>query len=98
MTTHVEPPPNWKLREVDVSQRYDVYYWGPRDRLVVYRNVLFKDYASLFRPEARVGIFVELEQANGQSVFLARNGLIRFCLHGTEVTAEEVSEHRGDER
>jgi hypothetical protein len=40
--------------------------------------------------ESRGGIFVELEQANGDTVFLARNAIIQLCPHGMQVTAEVI--------
>ena len=56
--------------------------------MVIYRSACFKGYATLFGSESRGGIFVELEQANGHTVFLARQGLVQFCPHGMEITAE----------
>lgn len=93
-----EPPPNWKLPEIDSSKRYDVYCWEPRDRLVLYRNARFKGYVTLFGMESGGGIFVELEQANGDTVFLARNGIIQFCPHGTQVKGEVIRGKESNER
>jgi hypothetical protein len=66
--------------------------------MVVYRNALFKEAANLFGTEARVGIFVELELSNGHSVFLARQGVVKFCPHGMEVISEEVATKQPNER
>ena len=73
--------------EIDLSRRYDVYFWEPAGRAVVYSDVLFKEAYSLFDSDARVGIFIEIEQKNGDSVFLAKQGLIKFCIHGAKITS-----------
>ena len=33
---------------------------------------------------------IELEQANGQTVFIGRHGILRFCEHGTELLMEII--------
>jgi hypothetical protein len=33
---------------------------------------------------------VELEQSNGQTVFLGLHTVFKFCEHGAEITAETV--------
>jgi len=52
-------------------------------------------------PEAKIDIskrydahsseFVELEQSNGQSIFISRGGIFRICAPGTTVVAEIVT-------
>ncbi len=73
-----EPQPN----TVDTCKRYDVYC-VERDQEVVYRNVLFKGAKTLF-PEVKPDVsslFLELEQTDGQSVFVARYSVLKFCVH-----------------
>jgi hypothetical protein len=70
--------------QVDTSKRYDVYCteWG--GGVVVYRNAVFKGVKRLF-PRDRFDIFyefVELEQSDGQTVFLSSHSIVKFCEHG----------------
>jgi hypothetical protein len=84
-----EPEP-----QIDTSRRYDVYCAEPYQKTVVYRNARFKGAGSLLLPAgAHAGFsqFVELEQANGQSVFISRGSILRFCGPGTELAAEVLA-------
>ena len=78
------PSPQKSHREpVDVSKRYDVYC-PERDQQIVYRNVLFKGIRTLF-PKTESDVFseyLELEQADGQTIFIARSSIRKFCEHG----------------
>jgi ATP-dependent Clp protease ATP-binding subunit ClpA len=84
---------NSQYEPVDTSLHYDVYCREPAGKMLVYRNVLFKSLRNLFpRPNYHTNWqYVELEQSNGQSVFVEMNSVIRFCRHGTKVEAEESS-------
>ena len=80
------------FESVDTSKRYDVYCSERDQRMVVYRNALFKSRSRLlstgqydFRGE-----FLELEQSNGQTVYLSLFSVLRFCEHGTEMTGEII--------
>ncbi len=69
---------------VDTTKRYDVYC-AEREQTVVHRNVLFKSARKLF-PKSRPEIlseFIELEQADGQTIFVTRSSLLKFCPHVT---------------
>ena len=68
---------------VDVSKRYDVYCREGQEE-VVYQNALFKGIATLFsRGDHDVYYeYVELEQADGQTVMIARWSITKFCEHG----------------
>src|SRR6266702_1658353 len=89
MLPQPEPQP-----QIDIRRRYDVYCIEPNREIVVYRSALFKG-ASTLLPGGGGRIvhhdFVELEQANGQSVFISRNSIFRFCEPGTAVVAEVVA-------
>ncbi len=79
--------------KVDTSKRYDVYCVEHGLRTVVHRNVLFKGTRSLFGRDDRFDVisqFIELEQPNGQVVFVGRHGIIRFCEHGAEPAVEVI--------
>jgi hypothetical protein len=84
------PPPE---PQIDTSKRYDVYCFDADRQAVVYRNALFKGSATLLpHPGGRVHFpdYIELEQANGQSIFLPRSSIFRFCLPGTTFVGEAV--------
>jgi len=91
-----EPEP-----QVDTGKRYDVYCIEPSRQNVVYRNARFKGAVALL-PHAGGRMhypdYVELEQANGQSIFIPRSSIFRFCEPGTAVIAEAVSPDKSDAR
>ncbi|MGA2604516.1 MAG: hypothetical protein ABSG14_09835 [Verrucomicrobiia bacterium] len=79
--------------EIDTSKRYDVYCHEMGVRIVVYRKALFKGVKRLLS-SAQFDIgsdFIELEQANGQTVYLSKMSVIKFCEPGVEFTSEEIS-------
>ena len=80
------PTPDEK--RVDTNKRYDVYCSQWQHRIVLFRNVLFKRVARLHGkhfPE-----YIELEQANGQTVFVSSTSVIMFCEPGSEPSFEKV--------
>ena len=89
-----KPEPQKSQREpVDISKRYDVYC-REGDREVVYRNALFKGIRTLFQKENTDlwAEYMELEQADGQTIFIARQSVMKFSEHGT--TSSEVPNPR----
>ena len=77
---------------IDTTKRYDVYCNERKQEVVVYRNALFKGTKKLFKPVA-YGFwseFHELEQANGQTIFISRSSVLKFCEHGVTPQAENV--------
>src|SRR5688572_8277702 len=68
---------------VDISKRYDVYC-REGDQAVDYRNVLFKGIRTLFAKTEfdAFSEYLELEQADGQTIFIARASVKKFCEHG----------------
>ena len=102
---HMTPNPPPSLPEqgpqIDTSQRYDVYCHEPVRGVVVYRNALFKG-TSLLLPSTGGRVvhqdFLELEQANGQTIFLTRHSIFRFCAPGTSIVAEAVTQKEPDVR
>lgn len=93
----VERPQNADLPKsqpgsVDTSKRYDVYCSERSHKMVVYRNALFKGRSKLlstrehdFGPE-----FIELEQHNGQTVYVSMYSVVRFCEHGADIVGEII--------
>jgi ATP-dependent Clp protease ATP-binding subunit ClpA len=84
----VRPPqtkasPSLRPDVVDASKRYDVYCSQPDQGTVVYRNALWKGSKRLFPadPHHVLYDFVELEQEDGRTVFIARFSIIKFCEH-----------------
>jgi ATP-dependent Clp protease ATP-binding subunit ClpA len=77
---------------VDTSKRYDVYCTEQTQEVVVYRNALFKGTKSLLPKhlDDSLSEFVELEQADGQTIFLARYSVIKFCEAGVTPNPETV--------
>jgi hypothetical protein len=93
-----ETQPDTKLPEpvfpdVDVSKRYDVYCSEGYQRLVVYRDVRFKSVQKLLSVQKFdfLSIFIELEQADGKSFFIPKQGLAKFCEHGIEPVFEVIA-------
>lgn len=84
-----EPEP-----QIDTQKRYDVYCVEPNRQSVVYRNARFKGSAALLPDRSgrrHFADYVELEQANGQSIFIPRSSIFRFCEPGTAVTGEAIA-------
>jgi hypothetical protein len=81
------------LPQIDTSKRYDVYCAEGWQRLVVYRNVRFKSIQRLLSAQKFdvLADFVELEQVDGKSFFITKQGLTRFCEHGVEPTVEVIT-------
>lgn len=76
---------------IDLNKRYDVYCKEGSEAMV-YRNVLFKGMKKLFQME-RYSIFteyVEVEQADGKTIFFSRASIIKFCEHGVTPGSESV--------
>jgi ATP-dependent Clp protease ATP-binding subunit ClpA len=85
--------PRPQCDSVDVSKRYDVYCAERNQEVVVYRNAVFKSTKHLF-PRPQQGVlseFVELEQADGQTIFVARHSVVKFCEHGATPGSETIS-------
>ncbi len=100
LTLRREPNPNPFPPEpqIDTSKRYDVYCIEPNREVVVYRNALFKGEATLLPHPGGRGVmypgYIESEQANGQSMFLPRISIIRFCEPGTTLVGEVVAPNK----
>ena len=73
--------------------RYDVYCAERGVRTVVYRDVLIRGFRKLHGvgKSYDVSLLLELEQANGQSVFVSRHDIVCLCKHGNQVAVEVVS-------
>lgn len=86
MTTKPAPEP------IDTTLRYDIYCREGNEKIVVYRNALFKNARSLFaqRDWDTFSNFIELEQSNGQTIFISRHSLVRFCPPGVKIEGEEL--------
>lgn len=78
--------PSQPSREpVDLSLRYDVYCAERSgEAVVVYRDVQFKGVKTLFSRDERdpFADFVELEQRDGKTVWVAKATVVRFSKHG----------------
>ena len=71
-------------RKIDTDKRYDVYC-GEHGNPIVHRNVQFKGTRYLFQEGRGIGSygseFIELEQADGKSIFIAAFRILYFCEH-----------------
>ncbi len=87
-------PPKPRPDLIDTTKRYDVYCREEHQEVVVYRNALFKGTKDLL-PKSQHDIFseyLEVEQADGQTVFIARASIIKFCDHGLTPKPEPPSD------
>jgi len=80
---------NTKREMIDTRKRYDVYCTERNQEVVVYRNALFKGIRNLF--SGTMSEFLELEQANGETIFLSKFSVMKFCEHGTAPGGETIS-------
>jgi ATP-dependent Clp protease ATP-binding subunit ClpA len=74
---------------IDTNKRYDVYC-AERGQEVVYRNARFKGRKALL-PRTQQDFaseFIELEQADGQTIFIARASVIKFCEHTSKAEGQ----------
>jgi ATP-dependent Clp protease ATP-binding subunit ClpA len=88
------PEPNKSKQDsIDTSKRYDVYCTERNQEIMVYRNALFKGIKKLYQARQYdfMSEFMELEQADGQTIFLSRSSVIKFCEHGVTPNAETIS-------
>jgi ATP-dependent Clp protease ATP-binding subunit ClpA len=78
---------------IDTTKRYDVYCSERTQEIVVYRSALFKGTKDLFKKNQYDirSDYLELEQADGQTIFIARLSVIKFCEHGVTPGPESVS-------
>ena len=78
------PSPQPQGEPVDTSKRYDVHCTDRSQGVTIYRNVRFKGIKHLFPRSAydTLSGYVELEQENGQTVFVSRSSIIRFTEAG----------------
>ena len=85
------PPITWR-EPVDTSKRYDVYC-GRSGQEVVYRNALFKGVKALFQKSDYDTLceFFEIEQSDGQIMFVAKSSVVRFSEHRATPGAEDPS-------
>ncbi len=79
--------------EIDLARRFDVYCGEySHQPVVVYRNARFLGVKTLCKRSEHdfCSEFMELELANGQSVFLSRRMVLAFCEPGTDCVPEAV--------
>jgi hypothetical protein len=77
---------------IDTARRYDIYCTEAGRGTVVYRSARFKAMKHLFQrsPTDPQSGFVELEQSDGQTVFVSRSSIVRFCAPGATPGSESV--------
>jgi ATP-dependent Clp protease ATP-binding subunit ClpA len=84
--------PKHRPDAIDTSKRYDVYCSEPNQQVVVYRKALFMGRSRLLsaREHDLGSEFLELEQSNGQTVYVSLHSVRKFCEHGAEITGEVI--------
>jgi hypothetical protein len=77
---------------VDITRRYDVYC-REGDQEVVYQNALFKRTKTLLEKggDDVFSEYLELEQADGRTVFVAKTSVVKFAEHGVTPSSEKIS-------
>jgi ATP-dependent Clp protease ATP-binding subunit ClpA len=85
-------PSAQKPEPVDSSKSYDVYCSERFTDLIVYRNIRFKGSKTIFPIHLydSTPVYFELEQADGQTVFVSRHSIIKFCDAGTDPGGEFI--------
>jgi hypothetical protein len=70
-------------KPVDLSKRYDVHCSDWSQAVTVYANIRFKGVKHLFQKSQYDALsgYVELEQSDGQTIFVSRSSIIKFCEH-----------------
>jgi len=83
-------PPIVQRDPIDITKRYDVYCTENIDLVMVYRNAIFKGTKELLQKGRRdvLAEFLEIEQSDGQTVYVPRYSLIKFCEHGVKPNSE----------
>jgi hypothetical protein len=82
--------------DIDLTRRYDIYLAHADQATVVYRNAAFIGVRTLLSRSSSVMHsdpfcqYIELELANGQTVFVNRHEVRFFCEPGAIVTPEIV--------
>lgn len=80
-----------RLELVDTEKPYDIYCSERNLEVVVYRQARFKGVRRLFRENHdALCDFFELEQSDGQTVFVAKYSVIKFCEPGGTPNAEKL--------
>ena len=77
--------------EIDLEKPYDIYVAETPYKIVIYRRAHFRGLKMLarsgdldFRAE-----FLEIGQANGDSVFVRRHSVIKFCDPDSKLIEEQ---------
>jgi ATP-dependent Clp protease ATP-binding subunit ClpA len=87
-----ELPQDRKPDSAGAGKRYDIYCIERSTEMIVYRNAIFKGIKRLLNSSQQdsMGQFIELEQANGQTIFVSRFSVIKFCEPGTTPGGERI--------
>ncbi len=76
---------------IDQSKNYDVYTSHSAGRMLVYRNVLIRGVKRIVEdgePSFVRDAMLELQQANGQTIYVTRFAIHAVCEHGTDLHVE----------
>jgi hypothetical protein len=89
MPSRFDPVP---IDEIDRDKPYDIYVTEAPQIIVVYKKAFFRGLKDLLRRQQHdfAADFLEIGQANGQSVFVRRGSIVKFCEPGTELIGENA--------
>jgi ClpA/ClpB-like protein len=85
-TPEPAPPNELSSTMLDFTWRYDICCLEGT-QVVTYKNVLFKGYGGFFETSRRPQVhpdFLEIEQADGKTIFIAKSTIIKFCEHRSD--------------
>ena len=77
---------------INIEKRYDIYCRDGGQKIILYRNALFKGKKTLFKTRKfdSFGEFLEIGQGNGQTAWLSRTSVVKFCAVGGNISGELV--------
>jgi hypothetical protein len=77
--------------EVDPEKPYDIYVAETQHKIVVYRRAFFRGVKCLERSHGYTSFlseYMEIGQSNGDSVFVRRHAIVKFCDPETKLIDE----------
>jgi len=94
--------------EVDPERPYDIYVAETQQKVVVYRRAFFRGvkhreggqrHGSTYTEyRSFASEFMEIGQANGDSVFVRRYSIVKFCDPETKLTEEQANPPASERR
>jgi hypothetical protein len=79
--------------EIGLEKPYDIYVSEANQGIFVYRGAMFRGVRSLARIARHdfAADFMEIEQSNGDSIFVRRASIVKFCEPGKKFISEKIN-------